>query len=369
MIPEASHNIRVDVIIPVHTPNRQIDRAVRSVELAGLNTGAGGNCRITLICHNTDIAPIRQKVEQASQADVRYIQHSDSERGPAGPFNRGIAESDAPWFMIMGSDDTLEPGALSKWLGEAERTHADVLIAPEAHFQGSAIHTPVVRPFRRTKLDPIRDRLTYRTAPLGLIKRALVDRLSLRFPAGLTNGSDQLVSAKLWFSGLSIIYGRGLPRYIVHADAKERVTLALKDLDEDLLFATELVKDPWFQGLPEQSKHAIVTKLIRVHLFSYVGLRAAAGAWNQRQAEKGAAILRELLSAAPKALGPLSIADRRVVDALEKATAESSASMAQLCSARRTFQHPRTWVPRDPRYVLHREAPIRFMSASFLVQA
>lgn len=369
MISEASHNIRVDVIIPVHTPNRQIDRAVRSVELAGMDTGPGGDCRITVVCHNTDIAPIQHKIRQASRADVRYIQHLDSERGPAGPFNRGIAESSAPWFMIMGSDDTLEPQALARWLQEAERTQADVLIAPEAHFQGSAVHTPVVRPFRRTRLDAIHDRLAYRTAPLGLIRRSLVDLLSLSFPSGLTNGSDQLVSAKLWFSGLSIVYGRGLPRYIVHADAKERVTLTLKDLDEDLLFATELLKHSWFLTLPEQSKHAIVTKLIRVHLFSHVALRATSGAWDQRQAEKGAAILGELLSAAPRALRPLSIADRRLVDAIAKPEAHSSAVVAQLCSARRRFQHPRTWVSRDLRYALHREAPLRFMSASLLVQA
>lgn len=359
----------VDVIIPVHTPNRQIDRAVQSIDRAGLNTGTAGDCRVTVVCHNTEIAPIKEKIRKVSQADVRYIHHVDSEMGPAGPFNRGIAEASSRWFMIMGSDDTLEPEALVRWVIAAEHADADVLIAPEAHFQGSAIHTPVVRPFRRIQLDPVLDRLSYRTAPLGLIRRSLVERLSLHFPSGLSNGSDQLVSAKLWFSGLSVVYGRGLPRYLVHSDAKERVTFTLKDLDEDLRFATELVKDPWFRSLPERSRHAVVTKLIRVHLFSHVGLRASSGMWDHRQAEKGVEILGELLTVAPRALRPLSIADRELVDAIANPSFRPLSSVAELCAARRRFKHPRTWIPRDLRYAMHREAPLRFMSASLLVRS
>lgn len=369
MNPEHQAAPRVDVIIPVHTPNRQIDRAVRSVELAGLDTGEGGDCRITVVCHNTTIAPIREKIEAASNAKVRYLYHVDSNRSPAGPFNRGIAESSAEWFMIMGSDDTLEPEAIRLWLRQAERIEADVLIAPEAHFQGSPVRTPVMRPLRRGSLHPVRDRLSYRTAPLGLIRRSLVDRLSLHFPSGMANGSDQLVSAKLWFSGLRIVYGRGLPRYLVHSDAVERITLSHRDLDEDLRFATELLKDPWFAALSESSKHALVTKIIRVHLFSYVALRAASGAWDMRQASMGTMILDALLAAAPRALEPLSIADRRLTDMIAFPTPNSLASLPNLCAARRKFHHPGTWAPRNLVYALHREAPLRFMTASALVQA
>ena len=168
------------------------------------------------------------------------------------------------------------------------------------------------------------------------------------------------------FSGLSIGYGRGLPRYIVHDDAENRVTFTLRDLTDDLFFATELVKDPWFQGLPAAARHALVTKLVRVHLFSHVGLRASALSWDTEQARQGAEILEILLSEAPNALLPLSLADRELLDAIAGQVSDSEV-MSGLCNARRRFTHPSTWVPREIRYLFHREAPIRFMTASALV--
>jgi hypothetical protein len=366
VIAQPNSTPRVDVIVPVHTPNRQIDRAVASIVDGGLTVGPDGDCRINVVCHNTEVGPVRDKVRAMSSAAVRYLHYADGIRSPAGPFNYGLAESTAPWVMIMGSDDTLEPDAIRQWLGRAEGTQADVLIAPEAHASGRSIRTPVLRRQRSQHLDPVADRLSYRTAPLGLIRRALVEQLDLHFPTSMANGSDQPVSARLWFSGLSIGYGRGLPRYIVHDDAENRVTFTLKDLRDDLLFATELVKDPWFSGLPEAARHALVTKLVRVHLFSHVGLRADALSWNAKQARQGAEILETLISQAPRSLRPLSLADRRLLEAIGEQVPEPE-TMAALCSARRRFSHPSTWVPRDMRYLLHREAPLRFMAASALV--
>ncbi|WP_404800717.1 glycosyltransferase family 2 protein [Arthrobacter vasquezii] len=350
----------------MHTPDRQIERAVSSLESSGLEIGENAECRITVVCHNTAVDPIRRKIEASSGAHVRFLHLEDGNKSPAGPFNLGFSSSTASWVMIMGSDDTLEADALRRWLFEAESTNTDVLIAPEAHFGGASIHTPVVRWSRRKHLDPVSDRLAYRTAPLGLIRRELIEELDLRFPMNMANGSDQAVSARLWFSNLSITYGRGLPRYLVHDDATERVTFTLKDLEADLLFVTELMKDPWFHKLSGRSRHAIVTKLIRVHLFSHVGMRAASGAWDRRQATQAETVLQTLLSAAPRALKPLSIADRTLVDAIASGLADPTA-MAELCAARRRFKQPRTWAPRDVRYILHREAPPRFMVASALV--
>lgn len=366
MIAQPTSTPRVDVIIPVHTPDRQIDRAVVSLADSGLDMGPAGDCRINVVCHNTEIGPVRARIEAASPTDVRYLSLNDGIRSPAGPFNYGLAESTAPWVMIMGSDDTLEPDALRQWLERAESTHADVLIAPEAHANGDPIRTPVLRRRRSNRLDAVADRLSYRTAPLGLIRRSLVERLGLHFPTDMVNGSDQPVSARLWFSGLSIGYGRGLPRYIVHDDAEHRVTFTLKDLKEDLYFATELVKDPWFRALPDAARHALVTKLVRVHLFSHVGLRARARSWDAEQARQGAEILECLLSGAPRALLPLSVADRTLLAAIAGQVPDPDL-VTDLSSARRRFTHPSTWIPRDLRYLFHREAPIRFMSASALV--
>lgn len=358
----------LDVVIAVHTPDRPIGRAVGSLLAGGLASEAGASrrLRINVVCHNTDVAPIRDRVAPEDRDRVRFLHYADGIKSPAGPFNHGIAEAAGTWVAIMGSDDSIEPGALSQWVAAAERDASDVLIAPMAHAAGGTIRTPVVRRTRRGPLDPVADRLTYRTAPLGLMKLSLVRELGLTFPPRYATGEDQSFSAKLWFSGAKISYGRGLPRYLVHADAAVRVTSTPRPVTEDLAFATDLVLSDWFAGLPQRAREAIVTKIIRVHVFGHVLLRAEAGTWNKEDAREMAQEVQKLLFGAPQAARPLSVADRKLLDAIVREEPDVDV-MKLLAQARRRFVSPRTWVPRDVSRVLHPEAPLRFMSASALV--
>lgn len=358
----------LDVVIAVHTPDRPIGRAVGSLLAGGLASEAGASrrLRINVVCHNTDVAPIRDRVAPEDRDRVRFLHYADGIKSPAGPFNHGIAEAAGTWVAIMGSDDSIEPGALSQWVAAAERDASDVLIAPMAHAAGGTIRTPVVRRTRRGHLDPVADRLTYRTAPLGLMKLSLVRELGLTFPPRYATGEDQSFSAKLWFSGAKISYGRGLPRYLVHADAAVRVTSTPRPVTEDLAFATDLVLSDWFAGLPQRAREAIVTKIIRVHVFGHVLLRAEAGSWNKEDAREMAQEVQKLLFGAPQAARPLSVADRKLLDAIVREEPDVDV-MKLLAQARRRFVSPRTWVPRDVSRVLHPEAPLRFMSASALV--
>lgn len=358
----------LDVVIAVHTPDRPVERAVASLVAGGLpaDPAARQRLRITVVCHNTEVEPVRARVAAGHQPLVRFLQYTDGIKSPAGPFNHGIARATGTWVAIMGSDDSVEAGALAGWVGRAEADRADVLIAPMAHAGGSTIRTPVVRPARRTGLDPVRDRLAYRTAPLGLMRLSLVRALGLEFPTAYATGEDQSFSAKLWFSGARISYGRGLPRYLVHDDAQLRVTQTPRPVAEDLAFATDLVATGWFGGLPPRSRTALVTKLIRIHVFGHVMLRAQAGTWNAADAAGMAEVLRRLLFEAPLAARPLSLADRQLLDAVAREEADA-ATMAGLAAARRNFTSPLTWMPRGLSHVLHPEAPLRFMSASALI--
>lgn len=336
---------------------------------AGLPTAleAGKRLRITVVCHNTPIEPVRARIAPEHRDLVRFVQLADGIHSPAGPFNEGIALAGAPWVSIMGSDDTLEPNALVRWVEAAEAAKVDVLLAPMAHAGGSGIHTPVVRRNRRTALDPVADRLTYRTAPLGLMRLETVRKLGLEFPTKYATGEDQEFSARLWFSGSKIGYGRGLPRYLVHDDAVQRVTATHRSVTEDMDFATDLVETEWFAGLAEMQRAAIVTKLIRVHVFSHAMMRAATGSWGRTDAVDMAVVVRKLLFAAPRAIRPLSLADRDVLDAIARRESDPSV-MKSLTALRRTFSNPRTWLPRNISQWLHPEAPLRFMSASALVR-
>ena len=76
--------------------------------------------------------------------------------------------------------------------------------------------------------------------------------------------------------------------------------------------------------------------------------------------------VRKLLFGAPHAARPLSVADRKLLDAVVRQEADLVV-MKSLAQARRRFVSPQTWVPRDIARVLHPEAPFRFMSASALV--
>jgi hypothetical protein len=361
-------SVLVDVVVAVHTPDRPVERTVASLMASGLPTGPAEakRLRVTVVCHNTAVEPIRARVAPEHRELVRFVHYEDGIKSPAGPFNHGMALATGTWVSIMGSDDSLEPGALARWVEAAGRTGADVLIAPMAHAGGAAIHTPVVRRTRTAGLDPVADRLTYRTAPLGIMRLSLVQSLGLDFPTRYATGEDQSFSARLWFSGASVSYGRGLPRYLVHDDAAVRVTATPRSVADDLAFATDLVKSDWFAGLAPAQRAAIVTKLIRVHVFGHVMLRADAGTWHAGDAAGMASVARTLLFAAPAAARPLSVADRALLDAVARSEADP-AVMKSLATLRRTFTNPRTWLPRDLSQLLHPEAPLRFMSASALV--
>lgn len=365
---DTQDSVLVDVVVAVHTPDRPIERTVASLMASGLPTepGAAGRLRVTVVCHNTEAAPIRERVAREHRDRVRFVQYSDGIKSPAGPFNHGISLASGTWVSIMGSDDSLEPDALARWVAAADRDGADVLIAPMAHAGGRAIRTPVVRRNRNAALDPVADRLTYRTAPLGIMRLTLVRSLGLDFPTRYATGEDQSFSARLWFSGAGISYGRGLPRYLVHDDAVARVTATPRSVTDDLAFATDLVDTDWFAGLGPAQRASIVTKLIRVHVFGHVLLRADSGTWNAEEADAMAGVARRLLFAAPEAARPLSIADRALLDAVARREGDAAA-MKSLATLRRTFTNPRTWLPRDLSQLLHPEAPLRFMSASALV--
>ncbi|WCI08606.1 hypothetical protein PJ267_21030 [Arthrobacter sp. OVS8] len=119
---------------------------------------------------------------------TRFLELRDGIPSPAGPFNYGLEQATAEFVCILGSDDSLEPGALRQWL-ELARTHSSAMvIAPQRHAGGAPVRTPPVRVRRQFKLDPVKDRLSYRTAPLGLLRRSEIQRLGLEFSADLRTG-------------------------------------------------------------------------------------------------------------------------------------------------------------------------------------
>lgn len=354
----------IDVIIPIHDPSRPLQRAIDSLTRSGLEVGS--ELRISIVCHNLAQTRVASALDSSAKTAVRFLDWNDGIPSPAGAFMHGISEATATYVSIMGSDDFLAPGALGAWASMAERLSLTALIPPEEHASGVRVRTPPVRTARRSKLDALKDRLAYRTAPLGLIRREAIARLGLDMSPRLRNGSDQLFGLKLWFSGEPIAYGRGLPAYIVGADASSRVTTTPRPAVDELRAVSELIADPWFESLPIMSRRAIVTKSVRVHVFAAATSRSVAGTWSTADQKFVAALLAECYAAAPEYQRVMSLADRNFTDALlEENTAIDT--LRQLARVRRQFGSPKTLVTRDLNHLLAVDGPVRFMIASAML--
>lgn len=353
----------VDLVIAVHDSSRPLERAIRSVLEPDASHGPW--LRITVVCHNIGREEIEATLSPDVSRSVRFLELFDGIHSAAGPFNYGIAEARARYVSIMGSDDYLEPGALATWLARAERDSLIAVIPAERHAAGGKVRTPPVRPWRKGLLDAVKDRLAYRTAPLGLIQRQAVDRLGLHFMPDVGTGEDQLFSAKLWFSGERIGYAHGDPKYVVGDDAISRVTFTQRAFRDELRFIDELVVDCWFHELGNQEQLAIVTKLVRIHVFASVTSRSEKNVWSDEDRAYLTGLLGRLAQRFPGFERPLSIADRRLIESLGVDTA--LARVGELARARRRFGWPTTVLTRDPRGLFAVDGPIRFMIASALL--
>lgn len=357
----------VDLVVAVHTAQRPVARAVTSA------LASDAPLRVTVVAHHVEQALIEANLASVvvpAQSSVRVLALSDGTRSPAGPFNHGLDAATAPFVSVMGSDDRLAPGAIDSWLALQRRTGAAVVVARLAHAgpDGAVLRgvpTPPVRPLRSTRLDGVRDRLSYRSAPLGLLDRAVLDRSGLRFTPGLEVGEDVEMVTRLWFSGLPIAFDRRGPAYLVQDDAGDRVTFVSRPVGDELEFVLRVVRAAWFGGLSAEQRAAVAVKLLRIHVFGLIGNREE-GFWDATQRESLATTARAVLAAAEGCERVMSRADRAVLDGVLD-TGVQAADLLARARARRQHGRPATLLPRDLRLLLAREAPLRLMAASVLV--
>lgn len=356
----------VDAVIAVHDPRRRVGRAVSSV----LRDAPDG-VRVTVVCHNTPVdgiaAALRRDGADPDDARITLRELHDDVPSPAGPFNLGIEAATAQFVSVMGSDDTLEPGAIRSWLSSAARPGVRAVIPRLRHANGVYVATPVVRPLRAARLDLVRDRLSYRSAPLGLVAASAVRRLGLRMTEGVAVGEDVAFVPRLWSSGERLAFDRGGPAYVIGDDAEERVTYTRRPVATELEFVRRLVQEGWFASLPPARRRAVVTKLVRIHVFGAVLHRPEAAWWTATERESLRDVTALALAVAPRAAAPLAVADRRLLDAVLDPSVPA-ARLVALAVARRRFGMPSTLVPRDLSQVLAREAPVRFSAASLLLR-
>ena len=358
----------VDLVVAVHTAQRPVARAVASA------LDCRTPVRVTVVAHHVEPALIEANLGSVvvpPGSSVRVLALSDGTRSPAGPFNLGLDSATAPFVAVMGSDDRLAPGALDSWVALQRRTGAAVVVARLAHAgddagsAGRVVPTPPARPFRSTRLDGVRDRLSYRSAPLGLLERSTLDRLGLRFTPGLEVGEDVEVVTRLWFSGEPIAFDRRGPAYLVQDDAGDRITYVSRPAADELEFVRRIVAAGWFRGCTAPQRAAACVKFLRIHVFGVLGNREQAF-WDASERSALADVAQAVLTAAPGCERVMSRADRAVLDAVLDPAVPTDELLAR-GRARRLHGRPATLVPRDLRMVLARDAPVRLMAASVMV--
>jgi hypothetical protein len=307
-----------ELVIAVHSADRPIRRAVESV----LAAATPGRVLATVVCHNLDPAPIRDVLAGLPAEQVRVLALADGIRSPAGPFNYGLEHAVARFVGIMGSDDTLEAGAVDAWLAAAEGAGAAVVMAPLRLQGGRRILTPRARVLRGMLVDPVADRLAYRTAPLGLFRRDLLPKHGLALTPELRTGEDLEFGLRLWFSGERIAYPALGPAYEVGNDAMERVTSAVLPLPEQFRDVRALVAGTWFASLPERKRTAIAVKILRGHVISAAVRRGPDFSWPGADRRELSRVIELVTGVAPAAPKVLSAPDERLL--LELRDADSA---------------------------------------------
>jgi len=354
------HEPLVDLIIAVHTAERAIERAVGSVL-----RGTAAPVRVTVVCHGVDPALIEARLGPlADDPRVRLLPFTDGIPSPAGPFNFGLDSATARFTAVLGSDDELEAGAIDSWLSLQQRDDAQLVVPRVRRAAGGSLRTPPTRPFRSRRLDGTKDRLAYRTAQLGLVDR--VRFADARFASGLKSGEDIAYGLRLWFSGARIALDRHGPAYLIHADASDRASMAIRDLTDDFEFLGEAIDATWIATLQSADRQAITMKLLRTHLIDAIRTRFVVGrAPSRPEREVLARVVRRVLTVAPEVVGIVSMLDRRLIEAAIDPGSDASL-IVNLLQRRSLLLRPANLLSAKLGYAMHREAPLRFYAAVFV---
>lgn len=351
----------VDIVIPVHSTSRPLQRAVSSA-LRAAPDAAPGQCRVTVVAHHLTSERVRSMLSAEQRAVVHVVESEDRGSTAAVPRNEALRRTTARYISFLDSDDTLDPGAVTRWLRIAERRGSD-LVMPFQHHENPRVDiTPIVRPLRRSDLDPVKDRLGYRSTAFGLIRMSAVRRTGARFDESARTGEDQSFVMALYTGTHRIDLAPGLPGVLMHADGTDRVSRQLLPIRETVAAALDLGREPWFAGVPDELTRSYILKYIRVNFFPGLEHAVRSGAWSADYARSAGAVFGELTQYAPHVTDQLSRADLRVARLLSPGTGERELLAA--LAERRHYTTPGALLTERWTRVLGRQAPLRVVAAS-----
>ncbi|WP_367403746.1 glycosyltransferase [Kocuria marina] len=351
----------VDIVIPVHSTSRPLQRAVSSA-LRAAPGAAPDQCRVTAVAHHLTAEQVHSMLSVEQRAVVDVIESEDRGSTAAVPRNEALRRTSARYISFLDSDDTLDPGAVTRWLRIAERRGSDLVIPFQHHENPRVDITPIVRPLRRSDLDPVKDRLGYRSSAFGLVRVDAARQMGARFDESVRTGEDQSFVMALYAGSRRIDSAPGTPGYLVHADAGARVSRQSLPIRDEVAAALDLIREPWFAGVPDELRRSYILKYIRVNFFPALEHAVRSGDWDAHYARSANAVFEELTQYAPHVTDQLSRADLRVARLLSPGAGERELLAA--LAERRRYTTPGALLTERWTRVLGRQAPLRVVAAS-----
>ncbi|MGW1727125.1 glycosyltransferase family 2 protein [Streptomyces sp. NPDC002306] len=194
----------VSVIIAAYNAMPYLTRCVESVADQTI-----GREQLEVIAVNdgsTDTTPAELERLAGLYPKLIRVVHQENSGGPAAPRNAGLDLARGRYVFFLDADDYLGPEALERMVAMAEENGTDVVLGKMVGVGGRGAPKSM---FQRDqpKTDVFTSRVWWTLSPMKLFRRALLERLALRFPTDLRTGEDQpfVGRAYLAAAGVSVV--------------------------------------------------------------------------------------------------------------------------------------------------------------------
>ena len=302
--------MRGQIVVPVHSSTRPVRRAVESV----LDNPEFG---VVLVAHGVD----PQRLDFPAGPRVEVVEVREGVGYPGVAFNRGFEAATADCVGVLGTDDWYEPGALTRMLEHAAGDGADGVLAPQRR-QGEPRNTGIPAAWNRKNLRAAKDRLFWRSSPLGIYKKGLLGIGNYRFDETVKAGVDQLNGALLWTAGHEISYYPNDPAYVVGDGSGDRVSTASAALSVHSRSWETLWDDKCIRSLSLADRRALANRMLTVNVFSVLIPRVLGGTLDARDLEWLSVLSEKMTEVAPGMERTLSLGHRRIFRALLEGDAQ-----------------------------------------------